>query len=127
MVNFHLDYENKQVRIVSKRDKTARLTVQPKQSRHVFIRMPGWTPAKSVRLTLGSKQLEPAWIDNFVMLAKDTFDEAPLSEPIVMQYELPTRTVIESTDGKDYEFTWRGDTVIGVNPNPGLLPFYPSS
>ncbi len=88
--------------------------------------MPGWTPAKSVRLTLGAKQLEPTQIDDFVMVTKDALGEAPLTKPIVLEYDLPTRTVIESTDGKDYEFTWRGDTVIGVTPNTDLLPFYPS-
>ena len=46
---------------------------------------------------------------------------------IVLTYALPVRKVKEKTDGVDYEFTWRGDEITGINPNAGFLPFYPTA
>jgi hypothetical protein len=43
-----------------------------------------------------------------------------------MTYALPVRVEKESIAGVDYEFWWRGDEVLGVRPNDGPLPFYPT-
>jgi hypothetical protein len=37
-----------------------------------------------------------------------------------------TTKYTETTDGVDYQFTWRGDEILGISPNASFLPFYPT-
>ena len=44
-----------------------------------------------------------------------------------MEYDLPARTISETTDGVEYRIEWRGDDVTGITPNTDFLPFYPTA
>lgn len=46
---------------------------------------------------------------------------------VVMSYDLPERWTEEwMPSGRRYRFRWRGDTIIGIAPQDGPLPFYPA-
>jgi len=119
-VNMHLNYEDTKVRIVSKREKSAMLSVLVKEKQNVNIRIPRWTPMNSVKVTVDGKLYQPLVLGDYIFVPKDL-----LPGEIVVSYALPVSTEIEATKGINYRITWRGDEVMGIWPNSSHLPFYP--
>jgi hypothetical protein len=121
MVNFHFDYEDARLGIEANWSEVGRLTIRPKTAQNLFIRMPAWTPAESIQLTVNGESARLAWVGPFIAV--------PLQEQAVqieVQYDLPVTTTEEPTDGVAYRLTWRGDEVVGIQPNTDFLPFYPT-
>ena len=120
-VQFHLDYEDADVRITSRRDAQATLTIDPRIDANLFVRVPGWTNENSVTFTSGDQSLRPVMVDNLAFI-----DRTKLGGPCVMTYDLPHRNSEETIDGVTYTLRWRGDEIEGISPNADFLPFYPS-
>ena len=121
-VNLHLTYEDDHVCITATRAAAARVAIVPKVPRNVWVRIPGWAPSESVRITAGGQRVEAARIGSFALVP------AELSRgEIVVSYALPERRTVEETDGVAYRFTWRGDQITGVSPQASFLPFYPTA
>ena len=120
-VNFHFDYEDSRLRVASARDQRARLRISLKTAEALFIRIPGWTAAESVKLTIDEKPAATALIGRFLFVEK----QEPGSR-IHLSYELPEAITTETTDGVEYRMRWRGDEVVGISPNTDYLPFYPT-
>jgi hypothetical protein len=53
-----------------------------------------------------------------------TLSLAATSFLILIVAPLPIRTTTENIDGVEYEYTWKGDEIIGVYPNTDFFPFY---
>lgn len=121
-VNFHLDHEDERIKVTSKRDKEATVAVTAKTRENVFVRIPGWAPPESVRLAVNGAPISPAMIGVFACVPAEV-----LPGEIVLTYALPARKTTETTDGVDYQFTWRGDEILGISPNASFLPFYPTA
>jgi hypothetical protein len=119
-VNMHLNYEDNKIRIASKREKSAMLSVSVKEKQNVNIRIPRWTPMNSVKITVDGKLYQPLVLGNYIFVPKEL-----LPGEIVVSYALPVSTEIEATKGITYRITWRGDEVMGIWPNSSHLPFYP--
>ena len=120
-VQFHLDYEDANVRITSRRDAQATLTIEPRIDSNLFVRVPGWTDANSVTFTSGGKPLRPVMVDNLAFI-----DRTKLRGPCVLSYDLPERNTEETIDDVVYTTRWRGDEIVGISPNADFLPFYAS-
>ena len=121
-VNFHFDYEDSFLRMASTRGEKARLQISLKTARPMFLRIPRWASPAAVRLTVNEKPASTAQIGGFLFVEK----QSPGAQ-IHVEYNLPRATVIEPTDGVEYQLQWRGDEIVGINPNTEYLPFYPSS
>ena len=121
-VNFHFNYADHAIRIVSDRAEEATVTVTPTQHDNVWIRIPRWTPRESVRVTAGGRPIPLLMIGDFAYVPR-----TPVSTPpeIVVRYALPSRTSVETVNGDAYHYRWRGDDIIGVSPNTNPRPFYP--
>ena len=49
-----------------------------------------------------------------------------MGSEIVLRHDLPASRTTEKTDmGEAYEFAWKGDEIVGINPHKGPLSFYP--
>ena len=116
----HFDYEDARVRIRSKRQKVAELTVLPKIKANIFIRIPRWAPLASIRLRVQGKPVGVEKYGDFVLIPREF-----VPAEITLQFDLPVISEIERTDGVDYRILWRGDEVIGITPNSSFYPFYP--
>ena len=130
-VNFHFDYQDNDIRIVSERAEEAKVTVSPTKCENVLIRVPRWTPRESVRVTAGGKPVPLVMIGDFAYVSRAKISAQP---EIVIRYGLPTRTTVDlihagyqdaPTGGDEYRYSWRGDDIIGVSPNTNQRPFYP--
>jgi hypothetical protein len=118
-VYLHFDYRDEYIEMSTERTQEARLTIVPQIRANILVRIPGWTHANSVRLTVDGRPLEPSIVGRFLLVSADN-----LPGKIVVTYALPERKTEERTDGVDYHFTWRGDEVVGVWPNDSFFPFY---
>ena len=45
---------------------------------------------------------------------------------IELRYVLPHRRTTERSQGIDFAIDWRGDEIIGIQPNTDFLPLYPT-
>lgn len=120
-INFHLDYSDDDVSITTRSEKQRTVKVLVHKPENIFVRIPRWTPAESVVLRVNASDAPVKKIGDFAYVSSRNPDTE-----IELRYALPERRVIETTNGVDYEFLWRGDEVAGISPNTELLPFYPS-
>jgi hypothetical protein len=121
-VNLHLDYEDDRVRIVSKRGQSADVTVSLTEPCALRIRIPGWAPDASVRMTVAGEDVNFKRDGVFACLpGKVTGD-------VVLSYDLPERASEETmVSGRVYRFQWCGDEIVGIDPQEDEgIPLYPS-
>lgn len=122
-VNFHLDFQDDTVTIVSRRSAAgAQVSVHVRQRRTVLVRMPGWTPGAAVRLAIDGQSLAPEWIGSSLCIPETLMPGA-----IQLEYDLPTRRTMERVGDVELEYSWRGDDLVGVHPNTTFFPMYPST
>ena len=122
-IYFHFDYEDENVRVISERGEKAQLTIVPKCQDNVFVRIPAWTPANSVKLTVAGKSVPVKMIGNFAFVEHVDLPQWP---DIFLQYDLPIKNTTETISGVDRHYTWKGDEIIGVCPNTVDRPIYPT-
>ena len=123
-VNLHFDYEDSHLKITSTRNQLAKLCVLVKQPGNIMIRVPQWAPEESVRLTIDGKELPLKRLGHFAWISGDVVSE---HGEIVMCYDLPEQLTEEQMpSGRCHKFKWRGDEIVGVDPQDSPLPFYPA-
>jgi hypothetical protein len=120
-VNFHFNYEDKNIKIISHRADKAKVTVVPKEPSNVLIRIPRWAPRESVRIMVSGKPFPLKMIGNFAFVPRTTRSE---QTEIVLSYGLPDKTTIDTINGAEYRYQWHGDDIVGVVPNAKLRPIY---
>jgi len=121
-VLLHFDYEDDEVSIRTERVEQATIVIECRNKESVRVRIPRWTPRESVGMTVNNQAFTPAADGIFVHVPAHL-----MPGRIVLTYALPRRTTVEPTDGTDWELTWRGDEIVGINPNSSVLPFYPDA
>ena len=97
------------------------VTIVVRDRANLFVRIPRWTPRESVQLKLNNKPVELCMIGDYALVPRDL-----LPGEVILTYGLPVEQELEHTGGVDYTLTWRGDEVMGITPNHGLLPLYPT-
>jgi hypothetical protein len=118
-VNFHFNHEDTEIRVISRRDQRAQLTVIPRGSSDLMIRVPGF--ATSVEIAAPGRPPRVERVGNFAYLPAIGY------QGVTMVYDLPRETFAEETDGVEYVFEIRGDEVTGVTPYDDFYPFYPAA
>jgi len=119
-VNFHFDYSDDDVEITTESGKQRTVNVLLHKPDNLFVRIPRWTPAESVVLRVNGSATSVNKIGDFAYVPCRT-----AGMTIALTYALPERRVVETTNGVDYTFLWRGDEVAGIKPNTDFFPFYP--
>ena len=124
VVYMHFDYVDDKVEITTDRTTEATVTVRPRVHDNVLLRVPGWAPLETVRITVDGCQISTLMIGCFAYVPKELLR---VGSEIVLRYALPTRRTTETMPvGDTYQFAWRGDEIIGIHPNQWPLPFYPT-
>jgi hypothetical protein len=93
-------------------------SVTPIQPANVAMRIPGWTPRETLVFTLNGAEGSAIVTGDYANV------KAAAGDTVTMAYDLPETHEVETTDGVDYAFTWRGDRVHSVSPVDTFLPFY---
>ena len=124
VVRMHFDYADEDIEITAVRAEEATLTVRPRVHANVLLRVPGWAPRETLRITVDGRRILPRMIGCCALVPRDSLR---VGSQLVMRHALPTRRTTETMPAGDtYQFAWRGDEITGVHPNPRPLPFYPT-
>jgi hypothetical protein len=122
-VHFAFDYDEPPVRVSTVRGDALEVTVACERATDLFIRLPGWAPAESVRLSLNDETVAIDMVGSYAHVSA-----AHLPGRVTLRYALPERETIETTaTGGEYHIHWRGDEIIGIHPNDPYRPFYPTA
>ena len=122
-VDLHFDCEDARLRVTTARGDRAEVTVLVKQPGDLMIRIPGWAPESSLRLTVNGDTTPIRRLGLYAWVPG-----APLGPggAVVLSYDLPERQTEElMPSGRRYRFGWRGDEIAGVDPTDEPLSFYP--
>jgi len=136
-IRLHFDCDREYVRVRSTRGEDARLSVEVPGEEDLFVRVPGWTPADSVRLWVGGKPAPIRRQGAYVVVRG-----SPGGLQVELRYALPRRTTTESSRmqyyhtpahlfgpaAEPYVYTlhWRGDEVVAASPVRDYFPLYPA-
>ncbi len=120
-INFHFSVDTPAVRIVCSRKERGQLRITSKKRQPLLIRVPGWAPRPSVRLRVQDRPATLRWKGSYLATGVLSPNTA-----IELEYDLPTRKSVEvmPVSGKRFELSWRGDEVVGCNPE---VPIYPAA
>ena len=120
-VNFHFDYESDLLRLRCLRQREAQLTIDAKINKDLVLRVPCWAPRDSIELRADGRPAPLVWEGSFLRVDKQFLPQVHLT------YDLPIQKQVEKASGMEFEITWRGDEIIGVCPNTGFYPFFPTA
>ncbi len=125
VVYLHFDYTDDKVEIVSRRaNGAAAVTVRPHVVDNLMVRVPGWAPRETLRLSVDGQPCPLRFIGEFAFIPKETVQDR---KEFVLAYDLPVRRTAETMpNGDRFQFAWQGDEITGVYPNRWPLPFYPT-
>ncbi len=122
-VNLHFDYENADVKIVSRRNDKHELSVIVKRPDNILIRVPKWTPDESVTISIDGKLIPLTKMGDFAWISREMLTE---NCKIVLCCDLPVKYTEEvMPSGRKYRLKWRGDEITGISPQEENMPFYP--
>lgn len=123
-INLNFDREDENLSIRSTRDQHAMLLVRIKHPVDIRIRIPGWAPVSSAKITINGQQYPLKLNGSFAQISHEALSE---ESEICLTYDLPEKVTEEPMpSGKCYRFKWHGDEITGIDPQDGPLPFYPS-
>ena len=123
-INLHVDYEDPRLRVTSRRGSRGILSVVVKQANDIMIRIPGWAPEASLRLSVDGKRAPVKRLGTYAWVAREAL---AAQSRIMLSYALPTRRTEEHMpSGRCFTFAWRGDEIVGVSPQEHPDPFYPA-
>jgi len=123
-VSLHFDYEDSDLRVTSTRDERGEVSVLTKRPGSVLVRIPQWAPETSVRVTVDGENLPLTRLGHYAWVSADVLSD---QSRIIMSYDLPERmTEEEMPSGRRYRFKWRGDEIVGIDPQDSDIPLYPA-
>ena len=131
-VNLHVDYADDLIRMTHQQAPgaagTATTVIRAPDDRNLSVRVPRWVAPEEIRLSVNGRELEPRLIGGYALFwrARPPGRERAM-RAVTIEYPLSSRETEERMpNGETYRFSWHGDEIAGVDPNPGPLPFYPS-
>jgi hypothetical protein len=121
-VNLHFDVDAPAVKVTATRDQKATLTVLPKQSCPLRIRVPMWAPRDSVQWSAADQPLPMNWDGAYLTLTRENVVAGRL---ITLRHDLPLQQTTEEMpiSRRKFQLAWRGDEVVSCEPK---VPIYAS-
>ena len=119
-VNLAINRDSPDARVVSFLPNLGRLTVIPRQSGPVFVRIPGSVSHDQVSAWRNGRRIKGgAWSGDYV-----AFSGAKKGEELTVTYPLPKFDQKVNRAGIDYTFHWQGNTLRGIEPREGVWPLF---
>jgi hypothetical protein len=120
-VDLHFDADTPALAVRAERGAAASLRITVKSPLHLRVRVPGWAPRSSIRLSANGQPLPLRWEGPYLQIAKA---DIPAGGVVVLQHDLPEHQTVEELPGSHRQFrlNWRGDTVTACEPNAPIYP-----
>ena len=118
-VHFPLTREAPWASIVSYLPWAGQVEVTVKRACNLMMRMPAWAARHSVRLAVNGQNRPLTWVDDYVSIA-----ELAPGDLVIASYPLRQEQLTERFMGFCLNVTWRGNTVMGLEPQGEFEPLY---
>lgn len=121
-VNLHFGVDTPGITVRENRSDRGRLQIVPNEPCPLRIRVPGWTPRRTVSLTASGQALPLRWDGSYLRVSASEVTAGSLIE---LGYELPRHETVEvmPVSRRQFRLTWRGDQVVSCDP---AVPIYPA-
>lgn len=111
--------ETESVRIESALPYEGNVLIQLKTNTPVKLRRPEGTDTRNIHLTLNGQAITPTIEGNYFILGNRI-----AGDRIEIHFPLPTTTQLERIAGNDYTVSWKGNSVIQLEPIGEKYPTY---
>ena len=114
-VDLHFDADSPALTVRAERGLAATLRITVKSALDLRVRVPGWAPRSSIRLSANGEPLPLRWDGPYLRIARADLAAGGV---LVLQHDLPERQTMEELPGSHRQFrlSWRGDAVAGCEP-----------
>ena len=85
----------------------------------VMVRMPSWINLRETRVTMDGAAVQPAWVSSHLRI-----DGARPGSRIEIEFPIPERQTEEEIGGRTYRLTWRGITLMKIEPPGEVYPIF---
>jgi hypothetical protein len=99
-----------------------KVVLHNKQAHTALVRIPGWVALGQVRNFVDGKPVHPSMVGRYEM-----FQGLKPNDEIRLEFPVRRETDRYTIDGKEYHVTFRGSTVVDINPrdlDPKDYPMY---
>lgn len=96
-----------------------RFSIQVHKPVTVMVRMPAWINLHKLRVTMNGTPVRPAWVSAHLCLR----DMRPDSR-VELEFPIPERQTEEEVAGSTYQLSWRGSTLMRIDPPGDIYPIY---
>ncbi len=118
-VNLMLNRSTPWVDILSCRPYAGKIIFQIKESLGLQIRIPDWLDKSVIEMRVNNNNADFKYTKDYLeILALRAGDE------VTITYPLRHLTENVPVNGRSYKITWKGDTVIDINPPGQYMPLY---
>ena len=118
-IHLSLDRHAPWATVVSALPWEGRVAVTVHQPGDLMLRIPPWVCADAVRLSVNGAMSPFTWTAPYVRVR-----DAAAGDCVEVTYPVPEERRTESVMGRQYEVTWRGSTVLAVEPAGSFEPLY---
>jgi len=118
-IHHSLDRHTPWATVVSALPWEGRVAVTVLQPGDLMLRIPPWVCRDTVRVSVGAAPAPITWTGPYVRVRN-----AAAGDCVEVCYAVPEERRAESIMGRQYEVTWRGSTVLAVEPAGPFEPLY---
>jgi len=95
-----------------------KVVVHNKTAKRLLLRVPFWADKRTVRAGIGSAEVQPVWVGNYLMV-----ENLHPGENVTVRFRTKQRTARFTWDGTTYTCTFRGNTVVDISPRAEGVPY----
>lgn len=119
-INLLLNKRTPWCEVLSYHPYTGRVEVEMYVNSNLHVIIPPWAKKSEVTLTVNGTAVVPTWDAEYLVLKNQK-----QGDKIILDYPMPITTLTDSIPGKGiYRTTWKGNTVIGIDPSGKIAPLF---
>jgi len=119
-VNLLLNKQTPWCEVLSYHPYTGRVDVEMYVNSTVHILVPDWVKKSEVTVTVNGNAVSPDWDSDYLVLKNQK-----QHDKITVNYPMRITTISDNIPGKGvYKSTWKGNTVIGIDPAGKIVPLF---
>lgn len=118
-INLGLNFNSESVEVRSYLPHEGRVDVLPKTRKDLAVRIPDWVDKWDVNVSAGDRAVSLEWSGDYVRVRG-----AEPGRVVSVRYPLRQAWIREDVGTANFNFKWRGDTVVDVSPKGMVVPLY---
>jgi len=118
-LNILMDREDPVLKLEHAQPAQGHLTVTAKEGFHLLVLNRSWWKTGELRASINGDSRRAAANGAYL-----DFGRLTAGDRLTLEYDLPELREPMHVNGRNYTVTWRGDTVVGIDPPGQIMPLY---